>query len=32
MLGELIKWKYTGQDFAEKIYEEVLKKILKNSF
>jgi hypothetical protein len=32
MLGDLIKWKYTGQDFAEKIVEEVLKKILKNSF
>jgi general secretion pathway protein A len=32
MLGELVKWKYAGQDFAEKIVEEVLKKISKNSF
>ena len=32
MLGDLIKWKYTGQGFTEKVYEEVLKKILKNTF
>lgn len=32
MIGDLIKWKYTGQGFAEKVYEEILRKILKNSF
>ena len=32
MLGDLTKWKYTGQGFAEKVYEEVFKKILRNSF
>jgi general secretion pathway protein A len=32
MLGDLMKWGVTGQGFAEKVYEEVLKKILKNTF
>jgi general secretion pathway protein A len=32
MLGDLMKWKYTGRGFAEKVYEEILRKILKNSF
>lgn len=32
MLGGLIKWKYTAPDIAEKVYEEVFKKILKNAF
>ncbi len=30
-LGDLMRWKYAGQGLAEKTYEEVLKKILKNS-
>ena len=32
MPGDLMKWKYTGQGIAEKVYEEILRKILKNSF
>jgi hypothetical protein len=32
MIGDLMKWKYTGRGFAEKVYEEILRKILKNSF
>lgn len=32
MLGDLMKWRYTVQGLAEKVYEEVLRKILKNTF